>query len=97
MEKVEELDRNAHLRAQAVQPMVDELRYMNRQMEDVLSLLFQHADRLHKVTLWMAKKKRIWVCASEKIANGRTDSAAVIHSQCSSATSDTEMDVSSLG
>ena len=57
MEKVEELDRNAHLRAQAVQPMVDELRYINRQMEEhnakmivqaesIVSLLIQLRDRM---------------------------------------------------
>ena len=48
MEKTEELDRNAHMRAQAVQPMVDELRYMNRQMEDVLSLLIQLRELLNE-------------------------------------------------
>ena len=57
MEKTEELDRNAHLRAQAVQPMVDELRYINRQMEEhnakmivqaesIVSLLIQLRDRM---------------------------------------------------
>ena len=57
METLEELDRNAHLRAAAVQPMIDELRYINRQMEEhnarmvvqaesIVSLLIQIRDRL---------------------------------------------------
>ena len=60
MEKTEELDRNAHLRAQAVQPMVDELRYINRQMEEhnakmivqaesIVSLLIQVRERLNVI------------------------------------------------
>lgn len=46
METLEELDRNAHLRALAIQPMIDELRELNRQMHDVVSLLMQIRERL---------------------------------------------------